>query len=123
MTNNSKEVSPYGQNYKKNISIFNFTSLASTDNIDIWIRFNVSMDACLAQWATNTSNSSLDIIRVNTTYVKHLNNITKLQTKQLYHWLNLTQCQSNISIYDPFYYYESACSECVPTWLPTQHWN
>ena len=122
MTNNSKNVEPYGQNYKKNISIFNYTSLASTDSLDIWFRYNQTLDSCIYLWATNTSNSSVNQITVNTTYTKYLNNIS-VQTKGLYFWLNLTQCPSSISIYDPYYYFESHCSSCVPTWLSTNEWG
>ena len=115
--NNTKYLQPFGQNNRTNISIFNFTNLASTDPITIWLRLNQSLNSCLSLYASNQSNLDNQKI-VNTSYNKYIENISVQGNKSMYFFLNLTQCKpSTIAIQDPYNFFEGACEGCYQTWL------
>lgn len=116
-TNNSKFVQPYGQDNatRRNTSIFNFTNLASTDKIDIWIRYNQTINSCLTVYAKNTTSVD-NPTTLTTSYKRLLNNLSLLETQKSFFWINLTQCPRTIYVEDPYTYFEAACGECVKTW-------
>lgn len=121
-TNNSKNVQPFGQDddSRFNLSIFNFTIQASTEDVTIWHIFNESHDACVDLFVSPHHNRSENITHLNhTDYQPLVENITVGTTKHLYAWVNLTNCPYGTFIQDPWSFFEGACSDCVPVWRNT----
>lgn len=124
-TYNSKNVAPYGQ--KEGTPIFNITSLAKTDPIDVTVRLNQSIDSCMDVWWSAYYNmSGKQDLSVNRTCpyvhspipfpcVSTINLTDGLSTSQgFYNLWNFTSCTTNAFKYLEYNLdFDSFCDDCV----------
>ena len=115
-TINSTWVEPFGQDASRSVSIFNISSLASTDKATIWLALNESINSCLKLLTSNESDRTNNV-SVNITYQIVGRNVTTTGQEEFYFWLNLTDCDpGSVTLEDPFSRYENSCDTCVNVW-------
>ena len=96
-TYNSKEVEPYG---KTEINpIFNITSQALTDDVDVTVCVNDTFDSCLAiVWSENYNQSNSSDITTTSGCTSRLEIVTSMNSTEwtgIYNWWNLTDCTTD----------------------------
>lgn len=113
---NAKNVQPYGQ--KDGTPIFNFTSLAETDNVSIELCLNETIDSCLnITWSENYNLSSGYSIKPTyncTTSINLTTNFNSNDYINIYNFWNLTNCTTTaFKFFEYNVLYDSWCKDCV----------
>lgn len=113
---NDTYVESFGQEANNNVPIFNFTSLAYDQPIDLFFRFNESPDSCITQFCDlngNQTNASLILTNSTTNITASLSENNQVL---LYCWANYTDCNTSLVLDDPYSYFFSMCNGCVKTY-------
>lgn len=115
-SHNDKEVEPYGQ--KNNSPIFNFSSYAKTDPIDIRVCINESVDDCLnITWSSDYDKVNAQELLSTENCTSTINVTTNLKNDTwtgIYNWWNLTSCGTSAFQFLQYnLVFDSFCSECV----------
>jgi len=113
-TYNSKNVQPYGQASGK--PIFNISSQAKTDGIDVIVCLNETLDSCLDIWWSTyynmTAKQSIDSTGLCESYINLTDGM--ITSQGFYNMWNLTSCTSNAFKYLEYnLVFDSWCDDCV----------
>jgi len=105
-------VTPYKQT---NLTpIFNLTSQAYDDKMDIYVRSNQTFNACVNVTFSNTSKKD-DGFKLNTSYQMISHNLSLSGGSGVWNYADARNCSGRFIV--PYYYYVSACSNCTITGL------
>ncbi len=112
---NITNVTPYTQT--DFTPIWNLSNLAYDEPIDIYVKTNETMLACLNVTYVNESNrssSSATSFILNQTYQKILTNISvnlsAYPNKGIWNWWDLYSCTQRF--YLPWFYFSAICTDC-----------
>ncbi len=120
-TVNSKGVSPAGQiigiNESDSIAIWNITTTALTDPINVYRWYNDEVDSCLTLYNCLYFNQTNCTTISNITSTIVVTNLNRTQEQKIYDFWNLTNCNASAHLYLPGNFtWRSICSECVLSW-------
>jgi len=119
-TLNAKNVEPYGQyigiNESRSTPIFNFTTTAKVDPVDLTVCLNTTFDNCLnvewANYANKTDSFTLNTSSNCVTYQNFSLDLWHNSTAKVYNWWNLTSCNSSaVSYLDYWLIFDSWCGD------------
>jgi len=113
---NVDDVQPFGQ--KPGSPIYTVSTQAKTDNVDVIVCLNDTLDACLnVKWSLNYNQ--IPNIGVNGTAgcgstVDAITALTPTTPIGLYNWWDLNSCtNSGFSTYSSNFIFDSYCADCV----------
>ena len=102
---------------QRSIPIFNITSLAKTDPIDLYVKLNVTSNFTSCANITMSQNvSKSDGLVLSSTAQRLLQNVSLSGNRGLWTWLDLRSCnRTNMAYIDVGFNFYSLCSGCVQT--------
>lgn len=109
-------VNKKSQGYCENVSIpiWNITSLALTDSMDVYLGLNESINSC-ANITISSNITKGDGTTVNVTRQVVFDDMTVGGGDNFWLWLDLYDCNNSIRYFDPLFNFDSVCSDCVIT--------
>jgi hypothetical protein len=110
-TNSSKNVTPWGQNYR--VPIMNITGNAYDRDFYIGAMLN-GTDSCFNMTVSNTSSKN-DGFLLTTSFANILN-MTQYGNVGLWLWADMNDCNESISHYEPYKFMRPYCQGCVVSW-------
>lgn len=100
-------ITPEGQTDSQ--PIWNITSQAYDDSLDLYVWVNESLDSCTN--ITFTNASTMGNIKINTTPQKIQDSIAISGSQGIWNWVDLVGCSAGAQI--PYFWFGGICSSCV----------
>ena len=117
---NQSNVEPFGQNSSD--GIWEITTSAYTDSVDIYVRYNESVNSCVTKMLfsgmnltlNQTAKENLDVI-LNTSNQIVIENISLKNTTQIFTYTDVNCSGNTDPFYIPYFCFNPICSSCVIT--------
>jgi len=111
-------VVPYGNDNGDGNPFWSIVKTVWDHNVDMYIRFNTSIDSCITTWfeGYNQSSSSAFNVTLNSSAQMLIENISSNSINyNISSWSNLSCASSNSSMVTDYFCFNSMCEDCVKT--------
>jgi len=122
-------IPPFGNENGDGNPFFNVQSLAyGTEGIDIYVRYNESIDSCATTWfeGKNQTTGNLFNVTLNTSAQILIDKFTTYeQNTNVSTWTNLSCSAENSTLILPYFCWFSLCDSCIKTsdWSDNCDWT